>query len=53
MKGRIEEVKGKAKEVAGEILGDEGMEAEGNIQKNVGKVRAGVGDLKEEIRKHT
>ena len=57
VKGRIEEVKGKAKEVAGEILGDEGMEAEGNIQKNVGKVRAGVGDLKEdikeEIRKHT
>jgi uncharacterized protein YjbJ (UPF0337 family) len=57
VKGRVEEAKGAVKEVAGEILGDERMEAEGNIQKHVGKVRAGVADLKEdikdEIRKHT
>jgi uncharacterized protein YjbJ (UPF0337 family) len=26
------------------------MEAEGNIQKNIGKVQAGVGDLKEDIK---
>lgn len=57
VKGRVEEVKGKLKEVAGEILDDDAMEAEGNIQKHVGKVQAGAGDLKEdikeEIRKHS
>ena len=57
VKGRIEEATGKAKEVVGEILDDDALEAEGNIQKHVGKVRAGVGDLKEdvkeEIRKHS
>lgn len=57
VKGRVEEAKGKVKEVAGRILGDDNMEAEGNIEKNVGKVRAGVGDAKEdikdEIRKHS
>ena len=52
VKGRIEEYKGKVKEVTGEILDDEDMEIRGNVQKNAGKVRAGVGDLKEEIKKH-
>ncbi|PZN78717.1 MAG: CsbD family protein [Candidatus Methylumidiphilus alinenensis] len=50
VKGRIEEVKGKAKEVAGEILDDDELEAEGNVQKHVGKVQAGLGDLKEDIK---
>ncbi len=27
------------------------MELEGNVQKNLGKVRTGVGDLKEDIKK--
>jgi uncharacterized protein YjbJ (UPF0337 family) len=51
VKGRIEEAKGKVKEVAGKVVGDEEMEAEGNIQKNIGKVQAGVGDLREDIKK--
>jgi uncharacterized protein YjbJ (UPF0337 family) len=57
VEGRVEVAKGKAKEVVGEILDDDAMEAEGNVQKNVGKVKAGLGDLKEdikdEIRKHS
>lgn len=49
VKGRVEEAKGKVKEVTGNILDDAGMEVEGHIQKNVGKARAGFGDLKKEI----
>jgi uncharacterized protein YjbJ (UPF0337 family) len=51
VKGRYEEAKGKVKEVAGNVSGDKELEIEGNIQKNVGKVQAGVGDVKEDIKK--
>ncbi len=51
VKGRVEEAKGKVKEVAGHVVGNKDLELEGNIQKNVGKVRAGVGDVEEEIKK--
>jgi len=51
VKGRVEEAKGKVKEVTGNILGNEDMELDGNIQKNVGKVQAGFGDLKQDIKK--
>jgi len=51
VKGRVEEAKGKVKEVTGNILGKEDMELDGNIQKNVGKVQAGFGDLKQDIKK--
>jgi uncharacterized protein YjbJ (UPF0337 family) len=51
VKGRAEEAKGKVKEVAGNILGDDEMELEGNLEKNVGKVKAGFGDLKDDIKK--
>jgi uncharacterized protein YjbJ (UPF0337 family) len=49
--GLVEEVKGKVKEAAGVILDDKEMEIEGNVQKNVGKVQSGFGDLKEDIKK--
>ncbi|HEY5137891.1 MAG: CsbD family protein [Methylobacter sp.] len=52
VKGRVEEAKGKVKEVTGKVLDDKGMEVEGNVQKNVGKGRAGFGDLKEDIKKN-
>jgi uncharacterized protein YjbJ (UPF0337 family) len=48
--GRVGEVKGKVKEVTGQILGDKPMEVEGNIQKNIGKAQAGFGDLKKDIK---
>ncbi|MDD5461335.1 MAG: CsbD family protein [Methylococcales bacterium] len=51
VKGRTEEVKGKIKETGGKVLDDKGMEIEGNVQKNVGKGRAAVGDVKENIKK--
>jgi uncharacterized protein YjbJ (UPF0337 family) len=34
------------------ILDDKGMQIEGNIQKNVGKVQKGYGDLKQDIKKN-
>jgi uncharacterized protein YjbJ (UPF0337 family) len=51
VKGRVEEAKGKVKEIAGNVLEDPGMEAEGNIQKHIGKARAMFGALKEGIKK--
>jgi len=51
VKGRVEEAKGKIKEVAGHVVGNKDLELEGKIQKNVGKVGAGLGDAKENIKK--
>ena len=48
--GRMEQTKGKVKEVTGKIIGDKQMELEGNVQKNVGKVQSGYGDLKKDIK---
>ena len=50
IKGWVEEVKDKVKEAAGLILDDKGMEIAGNVQKNVGKVQAGFGYFKENIK---
>jgi len=52
VKGRVEEAKGKVKEVTGKMLDNKDMEVEGNVQKNVGKSRAGFGDLKEDLKKN-
>ncbi len=50
-KGRIEEVKGKVRQVAGKISGDKNMEKKGKIQNAAGVIRAGYGDLKEDLKK--
>ncbi|NMG73982.1 CsbD family protein [Aromatoleum diolicum] len=50
VKGRIEEAKGKMKEVVGKVSGDKTLEQKGKIQNISGKVRAGLGDLKEDIK---
>lgn len=47
--GRIGEAEGKVKEATGVILDDKRMQAEGNVQKNVGKAQKGYGDLKQDI----
>jgi uncharacterized protein YjbJ (UPF0337 family) len=51
VKGRIEEGSGKVKEVAGKLVGNKDLELRGNIQKNVGRARAGLGDLREDVKK--
>jgi uncharacterized protein YjbJ (UPF0337 family) len=50
VKGRIEEATGKVKEVAGKVTGDRELEQEGKVQNIGGKVQAGYGDLKEDIK---
>lgn len=50
-KGRIEEAKGKVKEVAGKVTGNKDLEQKGQIQNISGKVQAGYGDLKEDVKK--
>jgi uncharacterized protein YjbJ (UPF0337 family) len=50
VKGRVEEVKGSIKEATGKLVGDATLEAKGNIQKNLGKVQAKVGDVKQDLK---
>ncbi len=50
VKGRLEEAKGKAKEVAGKIVGNKSLEAEGNANQVAGKVQT-YGDAKEQTKK--
>jgi uncharacterized protein YjbJ (UPF0337 family) len=49
--GRYEEAKGKVKELAGHAVGNKTLEAKGKVQKNAGKMQAGVGDIEAEIKK--
>ena len=51
VKGRAEEAKGKIKEVAGKVVGNERLQAEGEVDKTAGKVQAGLGDAKEKVKK--
>jgi len=50
VKGRVEEAKGKVKEVAGKISGDKDLEQKGQVQNIGGKVQAGLGDLKKDVK---
>jgi uncharacterized protein YjbJ (UPF0337 family) len=50
IKGQIEVVKGAVKEVAGNIVGNKSLEAEGLAKKTVGKIQAGLGDVKSDLK---
>ena len=51
VQGRIDQGKGAVKETAGKVIGNPGLQVRGNIEKNLGKAQAKVGDLKEQVRK--
>jgi uncharacterized protein YjbJ (UPF0337 family) len=51
VKGRVEEAKGTVKETAGKVTGKESLEQKGKLQKAAGKVQAGYGDIKHDIKK--
>ena len=51
IQGRADQAKGATKEATGKLVGDAALEAKGNIQKNVGKVQAKIGDVTEELKK--
>ena len=51
IKGRINEAKGKVKEVTGKIVSNKKLEEKGKAKSTVGKVQAGYGDLKDDLKK--
>lgn len=51
VKGRIKQMDGTAKEIAGKTVGNKSMEEKGKLKKAVGKVQANYGDLKNELKK--
>jgi uncharacterized protein YjbJ (UPF0337 family) len=50
IKGSAEQAKGAVKEVAGKLLGDKKLEAEGKTDKAVGKVQNAIGGFKDTLR---
>jgi uncharacterized protein YjbJ (UPF0337 family) len=50
VKGRANEVKGNIKEVAGKLVGNEKLEAKGNVQKIIGNAQAKFGDVKQDMK---
>jgi uncharacterized protein YjbJ (UPF0337 family) len=50
IKGRIKEAEGKVKEVAGKLVGNENLEAEGKVQKDLGGAQAKFGDVKKDVK---
>ena len=50
VKGREEEAKGKVKEVTGKVIGNKSLEAEGEVEKNLGKGQAVYGDAKQDLK---
>ncbi|AOA01872.1 CsbD family protein [Carnobacterium maltaromaticum] len=46
-KGTTDKIKGKAKEVTGDVTGDKGKKAEGLFDQAVGKVKEVASDVKE------
>ncbi|OOC51164.1 MULTISPECIES: CsbD family protein [Thioalkalivibrio] len=53
IKGRVEEAKGQAKQTAGKVVGNKELEVKGRAQKAGGKLQAGYGDLKKDIKDST
>jgi uncharacterized protein YjbJ (UPF0337 family) len=50
IKGRAREAKGKLKEVTGNLVGNEKLQTKGKIEKNLGKVQAKIGDIKQDLK---
>lgn len=46
IKGRVEQTKGKVKEIAGKTTGNKSLEVKGTVQKIGGKIKAEYGDAK-------
>ena len=50
IRGRVQETTGSIKEATGKLVGDETLEAKGNLQKNLGKVQEKLGDIKQNVK---
>jgi uncharacterized protein YjbJ (UPF0337 family) len=51
VKGRVEEAKGKLKEVVGKATGNQTTRLKGKVEQVVGKTQAAYGNAKEQLRK--
>jgi len=51
IKGKLHEMKGKAKETAGQVTNDPNLEAEGRAEKITGKVQKKVGQIEKVLEK--
>ena len=51
VKGRISQVKGDLKKVAGRVTGNRRLQGDGVIEHARGKAQAGYGDVRERLRK--
>jgi uncharacterized protein YjbJ (UPF0337 family) len=47
--GNIDETKGRAKEAAGKLTGDEELEREGKVDRAAGKVKEAVDKVKDKL----
>ncbi|KAI3590717.1 hypothetical protein D9X30_4202 [Cupriavidus sp. U2] len=52
VKGRMNEAKGKAKELAGKVTGKTSTEMKGKAQQVAGRTQASYGDTKEDMKKN-
>ena len=50
VKGRVEEAKGKIKEVTGHAVGNPDLEDRGTVQKVGGNLQKNYGDLKQDVK---
>jgi uncharacterized protein YjbJ (UPF0337 family) len=50
IKGRVEQVSGKIKDAAGKVVGNDRLQTEGLAEQVKGKVQAGFGDTKEDVK---
>lgn len=51
IKGKAEQLKGGAKEKIGQMTNDPDLEAEGTADRAAGKVREGIGNLKDKAKR--
>jgi uncharacterized protein YjbJ (UPF0337 family) len=51
IKGRVKEAEGKAKEVAGKMVGNKTLELKGTVQRALGEAQAKFGDVKEKMKR--
>jgi uncharacterized protein YjbJ (UPF0337 family) len=50
IKGRVKEAEGKAKEVAGKMVGNDKLELKGKVQRALGQAQARFGDFKADMK---
>lgn len=50
VKGTFKEMKGKTKETTGQVIGDDELEVEGKIEKNLGKGQKKAGEVEKDLR---